>query len=81
MPRDVEAYPSTVIADVPAITAGDCYLTAKRLDAPIGFAEAWQVKEAGCYSECAKTVKHLLTPDKAEMLQELSSGLEKPRLA
>ena len=56
MPKDVEAHPSTVIADVPAITAGDCHLTAKGLDPPIGFAEAWQVKEAGCYPEYSKGV-------------------------
>ena len=56
MPRDVEARPSTGIEDVLAITAGDGYLTAKGLDPPIGFAEAWQVNEAGCYLECSEGV-------------------------
>ncbi len=85
MTWDVEAHPPPVIAHVPAIATGDCHLTAKGLDPAIGFAEAWQVKEAGCYPKCAKDVPkpsssscHLLTADDAETLQELSAGLGKP---
>ncbi len=85
MTRNVQPHPSTVIADVPTVSAGDCHLTAKGLDPPICLAEAWQVKEAGCYPECAKGVPkpssiccHLLTADNAETLQELSAGLGKP---
>ena len=78
MAGDIEAHPPSVVADVPALSAGDCHLTAKGLDPPIGFAEAWQVDETGCYPKCAKGVpkplsirEHQRTPQNAETLQEL----------
>ena len=80
MAGDIEAHPPSVVADVPALSAGDCHLTAKGLDPPICFAEAWQVDETGCYPKCAKGVpklssvcRHQLTLDPAELLQELSA--------
>ena len=58
MDGDIEANPPQVVADVPALSAGDCHLTAKGLDPPICFAEAWQMKEAGCYPSVPKACQN-----------------------
>ena len=85
MPRNIEAHPSTVIADVPAIPTGDCNLPSEWLDPVVFFAEARQRYEASRYRKCAKSVPtassiccHLLTADDAETLQKLGAGLGKP---
>ena len=56
MPRNIEAHPSTVIADVPAIPTGDCNLPSEWLDPVVFFAEARQRYEASRYRKCAKSV-------------------------
>ena len=47
--RNIEAHASTVIADVPAITTGDCNLPSEWLDPVVFFAEAGQRYEASRY--------------------------------
>ena len=65
MTWDVEAHPSTVIADVPTISAGDRHLTTEGLYPSLRFRKARHIGRGillpSMCQKRAKGVKHLVT--------------------